>query len=144
MSATGYAKLIVWASMFGAINCGVAATATEAEQKAKFIAYLAFSSGLAEIDMPAFFAQDHDVAGAFAGKRATGKDEKENSEYDSSGLTWDKLRGVLSGFIWYDSALGPLARQVWCEVTVLRMVDTGGSKVGEGLTAQIHRTAVFC
>ena len=144
MSATGYAKLIVWASMFGAINCGVAATATEAAQKAKFIAYLAFSSGLAEIDMPASYAQDHNVAEAFAGKQATGKDKKENSEYDSSDSSWEKLRGVLSGFIWYDSALGRLARHVWRDVTILRRVDTGGSKVGEGMTAQIHGTAVPC
>lgn len=119
MDATGHAKLIVWASMFGAINCGVAATAMEAEQKAKFIAYLASSSILAEIGMPASYAHDYIVAGALTGKQATGKDEEENSEDDSSDSSWEKLRGVLSGFIWYDSALGALARQVWRDVTLL-------------------------
>lgn len=136
--ATGYAKLIVWGSTLGAINCGAATAAVEAKQKTRFTALLALSSGLLGIGKPAPFAPERFVVGAREGNQATGKDKDKDSGHDDGEASWQELREVLAGFIWCDSALDGLAREVWRDVRLLRKAGAGGGKVVEGLKVDIE------
>lgn len=78
------------------------------------------------------------MVGAREGNQATGKDKDKDSGHDDGEASWQELREVLAGFIWCDSALDGLAREVWRDVRLLRKAGAGGGKVVEGLKVDIE------
>jgi hypothetical protein len=121
-TSTEYAKLIVWASTLGAINCGAGTTVVEAEQKSRFIGHLAASSGLLGIGRPA----DSALGGSLLEDRADAgqsrqrhEDEEEEAGSNDSETFLQGLRDVVAGFLWWDSALEVQAREIWDHVRTL-------------------------
>ena len=124
-TAAGYAKLIVWASTLGALNCGAAAAASsttaalEAQQKTKFIDYLAFSSGVLGIGSPASFIPRGSLVEAWEDAGQGQFTQRDAGEVAGGGASNDtetffqELRDIVAGFLWWDSALEGRAREIW-------------------------------
>ena len=133
-TATGYAKLIIWASTLGAINCGAATTIVEAEQKTKFAGYLAVSNEILGFGKPADSAhggsvlEDREDAGQ---SRQRHQDEEEAGSSDSETFL-QGLRDVVAGFLWWDSALEVQAREIWDHVRRSRRGESRESDMFDG------------
>ena len=134
-TTTGYAKLIVWASTLGAINCGTAATVVEAEEKSRFVDHLTVSSRLLGITKPADSAhggsllEDREDARQ---SRQRHKDEEEEAGSNDSETFLQGLRDVVAGFLWWDSALEVQAREIWDHVRRSRRGESRESDMFDG------------